>query len=215
MQTTKVPAVQRNVVVRMKSGRRTEHETGAAHAVDHRRLLRLIHLATQPAHMHIDEIRVRDETIVPYLLEEHGAGHHLALAAYHVLEEPELAREQIDAAVAALRRTLDEIELERTHPQRRLAALGRPAQQRLKPRHELDECERLGEIVIAAGAKPTYPVVDRAERAQDQNRRANLPPPQGLDNRETIDFRKQPVDDDDVMRGGSCFLQSRGSGRRP
>src|SRR5258708_25164497 len=100
MQTTKVVAVQRNVVVRTKSGRRTEHETGAAHAVDQRRLLRLIHLATQPAHMHIDEIRVRDETIVPYLLEEHSAGHHLALTAYHVLEEPELAREQVDAAAS-------------------------------------------------------------------------------------------------------------------
>src|SRR5258708_30420200 len=100
MQMTKVPAVQRKVVVRTKSGRRTEHETGAAHAVDHRRLLRLIDLATQPAHMHIDEIRVRDETIVPDLLEEHRSGHHLALVADHVFEEPELAREQVDAAVA-------------------------------------------------------------------------------------------------------------------
>src|SRR5260370_34183701 len=121
MQTTKVPAVQRNVVVRTKSGRRTEHETGAAHAVDHLRLLRLIHLATQPAHVHIDEIRVRDETIVPYLLEEHRAGHHLALAAYHVLEEPKLAREQVDAAVSPLRRALGQIELERAHPPPRLS----------------------------------------------------------------------------------------------
>src|SRR5258707_2153433 len=137
MQTTKVPAVQRNVVVRTKSGRRTEHETGAAHAVDQRRLLRLIHLATQPAHMHIDEIRVRDETIVPYLLEEHRAGHHLALTAYHVLEEPELAREQVDAAASALRRTLDEIELERTHPQPRLSAPRPPAEQCHEPRHHL------------------------------------------------------------------------------
>src|SRR5258708_9406485 len=120
MQTTKVPAVQRNVVVRMKSGRRTEHETGAAHAVDHRRLLWLIHLATQPAHMHIDEIRIRDETIVPYLLEEHGAGHHLALAAYHVLEEAELAREQIDAAGAAPRPTPREIRPRPHPPHRRL-----------------------------------------------------------------------------------------------
>src|SRR5258708_36713848 len=108
MQTTKVPAVQRNVVVRTKSGRRTEHETGAAHAVDHRRLLRFIHLATQPPHVHIDEIRVGDETIVPYLLEEHRTGHHLALAAHHVLEQPELTREQADAPVAALPRALDQ-----------------------------------------------------------------------------------------------------------
>src|SRR5260221_1402675 len=132
MQTTKVPAVQRNVVVRMKSGRRTEHETGAAHAVDHRRLLRLIHLATQPAHMHIDEIRVRDETIVPYLLEEHGAGHHLALAAYHVLEEPELARAQVDAARGPLRRTLHEKKGEPALPARRVRACRRPAQPTLK-----------------------------------------------------------------------------------
>src|SRR5258707_15484275 len=144
MQTTKVPAVQRNVVVRTKSGRRTEHETGAAHAVDQRRLLRLIHLATQPAHMHIDEIRVRDETIVPYLLEEHGAGHHLALTAYHVLEEPELAREQVDAAGAAPRRTLGEIERQRAPPQRRLSALRPPAQHHPQPRPEPAERGKRG-----------------------------------------------------------------------
>src|SRR4030081_40779 len=112
---TNVPAtasVQRNVVVRAKSGRRTENETHAAYIVNHRRLMRLVHLAPQPPHMNVDEIGLGNELVVPHLFKQHGARQHLLFATHHAFEQTKFARHQIDNTVPALCGALDEIELE-------------------------------------------------------------------------------------------------------
>ncbi len=91
-----------------------------------------------------------------------------------------------------------QIELERTDPQRRIATFRRSAQQRLDPGNQLDDRERLGQIVVAAGTQPAHAVVDRTERAQDQNRGADVVLPQGLDDGEAVHAGQQAVDDHDV-----------------
>src|SRR6202035_2760919 len=116
---------QRNVVVRVNSGRGTEDESGPADIVDHRRLVRRVDLVAQAAHVHVHEIGLRNELVLPHFLEEHGARQHLILAAHHVFEQPELARKQLDLAIAALDRALDEIELERADLQLGRARIGR------------------------------------------------------------------------------------------
>src|ERR1700730_9737761 len=68
-------SVQRNVLVRAKSGRRTEDETHAADVVNHRRLVRLVHLAPQPPHMDVDEIGLGNELVVPHIFHQHGPRH--------------------------------------------------------------------------------------------------------------------------------------------
>ena len=45
------------------------------------------------------------------------------------------------------------------------------AAERLDPGEQLGEGVGLGEIVVAAGAEPGDPVVDLAERGEDQHRR--------------------------------------------
>ena len=85
----------------------------AAHIVNHRRLVRLVHLAPQPPHMNVDEVGLGNELVVPHLLQQHRARQHLLLATHHVFEQPEFARQQIDVAVPALGGALDKIELER------------------------------------------------------------------------------------------------------
>src|ERR1700761_2762702 len=92
MQKTKTPATaspQRKVTLRVKSGRRTEDESDAAHVVDHRRLLRLIDLSPQSTHVHVDQVRLRHEFVLPHLLEQHGACKNLVLALHHVFEQAE------------------------------------------------------------------------------------------------------------------------------
>src|SRR6516165_9713353 len=74
--TANMPAtatVQRNVVLRMKSSGRMEDETQAPHIVDHRRLGWLIDLTSQPAHMHIDQVRLRDEFVIKDVFQQHNA----------------------------------------------------------------------------------------------------------------------------------------------
>ena len=47
--------------------------------------------------MDVDHVGLRVEAVVPDLLEEHGAGHHLARVAQQHLEDLELARLQLEA----------------------------------------------------------------------------------------------------------------------
>src|SRR5689334_5969093 len=82
-QAAKTPdaaSVQRNVVVRMKSGRRTENESFATDVLYHRRVVAAVDLAAQPAHVHVDEIALWDDLVVPDFLEQHRARQQLVLA---------------------------------------------------------------------------------------------------------------------------------------
>ena len=78
--------------------------------------------------MHVDEVGLRDELVVPHLFQQHGARQHLLFAAHHVFEQAEFARQQINLAVPALGDALDEIKLERSYAQHRVAIFCRPAQ---------------------------------------------------------------------------------------
>src|SRR3979411_278260 len=116
--TTKIAAtvsVQRNVTVRTKSGRGTEDKSYAADAMDHRRHVLIVDRVAQPGHRLVEDVGVWDECVFPYLFEQHGARQRLVLAAHHILEQAEFPRQQLNGAVAALCRTLDEIQLPQAH----------------------------------------------------------------------------------------------------
>jgi hypothetical protein len=79
-----------------------ENESLAMDGKDHRRLMRPIDLAPKPAHMHVHEVALWNEPILPYLSEEHFTRKYPALATHHILEQAELSRQQINRAVASL-----------------------------------------------------------------------------------------------------------------
>src|SRR5882672_2648488 len=103
-------SAQRNVVVRVNSGRGTKHEPDAADIVNHRWLRGLVHLVPQPAHVDVHEIGLRNELVLPHFLEEHGAREDLVLPLHHVFEQAKLARQQIDGAIAPPGRALDQVD---------------------------------------------------------------------------------------------------------
>src|SRR5579871_1710325 len=120
--STKAPAttsVQRNVVVRAKSGRRTENEPNAAHIMDHRRLRRLVDLAPQSSHVHVDKVGLRYEFIIPDFFQQHRSRQRLILAPHHVFKQAELTRQEIDRAIPAPGGALDQIKLERSDAEHR------------------------------------------------------------------------------------------------
>ena len=69
---------------------------GAAHGVQQRPGEAFIDLLPQPAHMHVDDVGLRVEVIVPDILEQHRAGHHLTGVAHEEFEQAELARQEFD-----------------------------------------------------------------------------------------------------------------------
>src|SRR3979490_88604 len=207
--TTKIAAtasVQRNVTVRTKSGRGTEDKSYAADAMDHRRLVLIVGLGPQPAHMHVDEVGLWDEFVFPCLFEQHGARQRLVLPAHHILEQAEFPRQQLDGAVAALCRALDEIELERPALEFRLEAGGRAPQQRFDPCDQFHEIERLGEIIIASRPQSPYAIVDGPESAQDQDRGAHLILSQGFDDGDTVHSWQQSIDDHCIRISAAALI---------
>src|SRR6195256_4823174 len=216
--TTKIAAtasVQRNVTVRTKSGRGTEDKSYAADAMDHRRLVLIVDLVPQPAHMHVDEVGLWDEFVFPYLFEQHGARQRLILAAHHILEQAEFPRQQLDGAVAAPGGTLDEIELERPDLKLRLEAGGRASQQRFDPCDQLHEIERLGEIIIASRAQSPYAVVDGSKSAQNQDRGAHLILSQGFDDGDAVHSWQQSIDDHCIRISGAGLIEPFDAGGGP
>src|SRR5271170_5459066 len=70
----------------------TNHITGAADGAEQRCVEIAIDLRPQARHVDVDHIGLRIEMIVPNVLEQHGAGHHLARVLHQILEQPEFAR---------------------------------------------------------------------------------------------------------------------------
>src|ERR1700758_3060086 len=96
--------VQRNVVLRVNSGRRTKNKAFTTYAVNHRLLVWRVDLSPQAAHVHVNEIDPRYKFVVPDFMDKHGAGQPLALSAPPVCEQANLPGQQIDRSVAAFRR---------------------------------------------------------------------------------------------------------------
>ena len=73
------------------------------------------------------------------------------------------------------------------------------AVQHLDAGQQLGEGVGLGQIVVAAGAQAGDPVVDLAERGQDQHRRRVAARPQAGDQRQPVAARQHAVDDQHVV----------------
>src|SRR6185312_4049395 len=74
----------------------TDHVSGAAHGVDKGGVEIAIDLGAQSRHMHVDDVGLRVEVIVPDVFQQHGAGDDLAGVLHEIFEQPVLARLQHD-----------------------------------------------------------------------------------------------------------------------
>jgi hypothetical protein len=77
----------------------------------------------------------------------------------------------------------------------------RAPHQRIEPGSQLAERERLGQIVVAAGPQAADPLVDVAERAQDQDRRLVAGLAQRRDDAEPVDAAGQHAVEHDRVIG--------------
>jgi hypothetical protein len=84
----------------------------AADVANYRGFVWTLDVCTQPTHMHIDTAGLRNEFMVPCILDESCARQQLAAPLHHLLEQLEFARTQINRAGATLRSAVDEIELQ-------------------------------------------------------------------------------------------------------
>src|SRR5690606_32432509 len=69
-----------------------DHVARTAHRMKKRLLEALLDLAAQPGNVDIDDIGLGIKVIVPDILEQHGARHHLPGMTHQIFEQTELAR---------------------------------------------------------------------------------------------------------------------------
>src|SRR5688572_14152934 len=76
-----------------------------------------IDLAAQPVNEHVDDVRLRIETVIPNVLQDHRLGDNPARIAHQVFEQGELARLELDFLVATPHFAGEQIEREVSHRQ--------------------------------------------------------------------------------------------------
>ena len=158
-----------------------------------------------PEDEHVDDVGAGIERVVPHVRQDHRLGHDAAGVAHQVLEQRELAGPEFDGAALSGRNPADQVEAQVADGQLVLhRRLGGPADQRVHARQQFGKCERLGEVVVAAGHEARDAVVHRVPRAEDQHRRPDPLLPHALDHLEAIEVGQHQVDDGDVVRAGRC-----------
>src|SRR5207253_8033 len=120
------------------------------------------------------DVSRRIEMKIPDVLKQHGARYDAALVADQIFEQLKFAGKQIDFPAAPAGGAVDQVDLEIADPQDGLLGddVAAPAK-RLEARQQLDEGERLDQIVVAPGAQAAHSLIDLAERADDQERRSD------------------------------------------
>ncbi len=91
------------------------------------------------------------------------------------------------------------VKLEIADPIDHFLAAATAARQHLDAREQLGERIGLGQIIVAAGAQSLDPVIDLAERRQNERRRLDALAAQGADHREPVELRQHAIDDQDVV----------------
>src|SRR5262249_28137486 len=143
----------RRVEERSVLARSTDAKSHAADRMDQRIGLLIVDLLAHTADIYVDDVGGRIEMQVPYVLQQHGARHNLALVAHQIFENLKFARQQLDLAATAVGRARHQVKLEIADAQQSFLDDGGAATgERLDPGEQLDEGIRFDEIIVAAGA---------------------------------------------------------------
>jgi D-alanyl-D-alanine carboxypeptidase/D-alanyl-D-alanine-endopeptidase (penicillin-binding protein 4) len=123
-----------------------------------------------------------DIAVEPVELVEHEiATDDLALMTHHQLEDQRFAQATGNDAIAHVDLSRLSVERDVAGTQHLADHRAGPTGQRMKPRDELVDRERLGHVVVGSGAQPQHAVVEPVARADDQDRKRAARAPQAAD----------------------------------
>src|SRR5258708_6948021 len=183
--------------------RSTETVPDTANRMDQRISLLTVDLAAHTPHIDVDDIRRRIEMKIPDVLQQHRPGHNAAFVADQILQQLEFPRKKknVLAAPAGVPRYQVDREVADTKHGLLDDSVAAPAK-RLDPRQQLNERERLDQVVVAAGAQAAHSVVDFSKCADDQDGRGDAVVAQLTHNRDAVEVRKHAVDRDHGILAG-------------
>ena len=109
------------------------------------------------------------------MLQQHGAGHHLPLVAHEILQQLVLTRLQADQLALTPYLLAEQVHLQVSNLKtccHFATQLPRVSRQDFQARQQFRHGKRLYEIIVGATVQALHPVVDAAQSAQEQHRRA-------------------------------------------
>src|SRR6478672_1879500 len=202
----------RKVEDRSVLARSTDRESHAADCMDQRVRLSCIDLAAHAADINVDDVGHRIEMQIPHMLQQHRARHDPALVAHEIFEHLELPRQEVDLSAPAAHAAGKQVDLEITDAQHHLFDDARAAtSKRLDASQHFRKGEGLDEIIVAAGAKPAYAIVDLTERADDQRRSYHARFSESANDIDAVHARKQTIYRDDRIFGRTSAAQPVGA----
>src|SRR6266567_1351932 len=196
---------------------RPEPVAGAALRRDQLGLEPVVDLAAQATHQHLEHVSKGVVVVVPHVGRDRRAIEHLSRVRDEQLQQGELLRAEGEHAVAAAYSAGGEVDLQVRDAVHRRCERGTPARQRLEPRQQLAEGERLGEVVVRPDLEPADTVVHGIERREHEDGRGHAPAPQLAAQLEPAAAGKAHVENDHIERGQPGALpplgERRGQGR--
>src|SRR6266478_5091914 len=188
--------------------RSTETVPDTAHRVDQRIGLLAVDFATHAPDIDVDDICRGIEMEIPDVLQQHGPGYHAAFVANQILQKLEFPGKKKNGLAAPAGGPRHQVDREITDPQDGFLDYGFTASaKRLDARQQFDKGKRLDQVVIAAGTQATDPIVDFAERTDDQEGCGDAVIAQLTHHRDAIDVRQHAVDRDHGIVAGDAAAQ--------
>jgi hypothetical protein len=130
-----------------------------------------VELAPQPGDVHLDDVRVTLEVVVPDAREDVRLGHDLSGPSHQVGEEVELPRGERYLGIRAPHAPGADVQPQVAHHERGWLAERGPAEESVDPGDQDREGERLAEIVVRAGVEPLGLVEVPVLRGEHEDRR--------------------------------------------
>ena len=157
-----------------------------------------VDLLPQMTDVHINDVCLWIEMVVPDLLQQHRSRHDVTGMAHQEFQDLELARQQRDLPSAAPSGARLEVQLQIGigKPDRGSIA---PAQKRLDSGQKFRKGIGLCQVIIAAALQPPHSVLDAAEGAQEQHGNVDASSTQSGYNRQTIAVRQHAIEHEQVV----------------
>src|SRR5271168_2069577 len=164
-----------------------------------------VDLASQAADVHVDDVRMRIEIKVPYMLQQHSAGDDLSRVLHEIFEKSVLARLEFDQPAVALYDAggLVEFEVTRLEHGSKCCRAGAPAECG-DASNQLRKREWLDKVIVTAGIEPSDPIRDAASCCKKEHGGLYTRTPNCLYDCQTVETRKHAVDDHEVIGLAAC-----------
>src|SRR6516164_5456898 len=176
------------------------HVASAAHRVEERLREALVDFRSQSRNVHVDDICLRIEMIIPDIFQQHRAGDDLAGMPHEIFEQAKLPGLQLYFLAGATYFVRQAVQLQIGYAVNRfLAAAAAPSRQRLDARQQFGKGIRLGQIIVATATQSFDSIVDLAERGEDQDRCFNGLLAQRADDGKAVPLGQHAIDDQNVV----------------